>query len=166
MEAVGAGPGGAYEGEAEAVGSGRAEGGRTVGRAGGGGAGAVGAVAPAGVPAPGAGRGTKLAVVRTGPDSALAIEARGAVGNDAAVCTQGVLVYRIRGGTESGSGPIEVLDAHPRTEACWDESVYPPLADAPVTVGESFSVPGDGVRVAVEGRTATGAWTVRITTER
>jgi hypothetical protein len=88
------------------------------------------------------------------------------VGNDAAVCTQGVLVYRIRGGTESGSGPIEVLDAHPRTEACWDESVYPPLADAPVTVGESFSVPGDGVRVAVEGRTATGAWTVRITTER
>jgi M6 family metalloprotease-like protein len=166
MEAVGAGPGGAYEGEAEAVGSGRAEDGRTVGRAGGGGAGAVGAVAPAGVPAPGAGRGTKLAVVRTGPDSALAIEARGAVGNDAAVCTQGVLVYRIRGGTESGSGPIEVLDAHPRTEACWDESVYPPLADAPVTVGESFSVPGDGVRVAVEGRTATGAWTVRITTER
>ncbi|MDX3153204.1 M6 family metalloprotease domain-containing protein [Streptomyces scabiei] len=91
---------------------------------------------------------------------------RGAVGNDAAVCTQGVLVYRIRGGTESGSGPVEVVDAHPRTEACWDESVYPPLADAPVTVGESFSVPGDGVRVAVEGRTATGAWTVRITTER
>ncbi|WP_374195906.1 hypothetical protein [Streptomyces scabiei] len=44
--------------------------------------------------------------------------------------------------------------------------MYPPLADAPVTVGESFSVPGDGVRVAVEGRTATGAWTVRITTER
>ncbi|MFF5359273.1 M6 family metalloprotease domain-containing protein [Streptomyces scabiei] len=153
MEAVGAGPGGVYDGEAEA-------------EAGDGGAGAVGAVAPAGVPAPGAGRGTKLAVVRTGPDSALAIEARGAVGNDAAVCTQGVLVYRIRGGTESGSGPIEVLDAHPRTEACWDESVYPPLADAPVTVGETFSVPGDGVRVAVEGRTATGAWTVRITAER
>ncbi|CBG72777.1 putative secreted protein [Streptomyces scabiei 87.22] len=153
MEAVGAGPGGAYDGEAEAA-------------AGGGGAGAVGGVAPAGIPAPGAGRGTKLAVVRTGPDSALAIEARGAVGNDAAVCTQGVLVYRIRGGTESGSGPVEVVDAHPRTEACWDESVYPPLADAPVTVGESFSVPGDGVRVAVEGRTATGAWTVRITTER
>ncbi|KFG03353.1 M6 family metalloprotease domain-containing protein [Streptomyces sp. LBUM 1478] len=151
MEAVGAGPGGAYDGEAAA---------------GGGGAGAVGGVAPAGIPAPGAGRGTKLAVVRTGPDSALAIEARGAVGNDAAVCTQGVLVYRIRGGTESGSGPVEVVDAHPRTEACWDESVYPPLADAPVTVGESFSVPGDGVRVAVEGRTATGAWTVRITTER
>jgi hypothetical protein len=57
-----------------------------------------------------------------------------------------------------------VVDAHPRTEACWEESVYPPLADAPVAVGESFTVPGEAVRVTVEGRTATGAWTVRITT--
>ncbi|HSX98305.1 MAG TPA: peptidase M6, partial [Streptomyces sp.] len=48
--------------------------------------------------------------------------------------------------------------------ACWEESVYPPLADAPVAVGESFTVPGEAVRVTVEGRTATGAWTVRITT--
>ncbi|MCC9703984.1 M6 family metalloprotease domain-containing protein [Streptomyces sp. MNU76] len=114
----------------------------------------------------GAGRGTKLAVVRTGPDSALGIEARGAVGNDASVCTQGVLVYRIRSGAESGGGPMEVLDAHPRTEACWEESVYPPLADAPVGVGESFTVPGEAVRVDVEGRTTSGAWTVRITTGR
>ncbi|QFQ97645.1 M6 family metalloprotease domain-containing protein [Streptomyces phaeolivaceus] len=155
LEAVGAGPKGAYEGEA-------------VGYAGAGpeGEGAGGAVAGHGVRGFGVGRGTKLAVVRTGPDSALAIEARGAVGNDGSVCTQGVLVYRIRGGAESGGGPIEVLDAHPRTEACWEESVYPPLADAPVAVGESFTVPGEGVRVAVEGRTATGAWTVRITRGR
>ncbi len=34
----------------------------------------------AGAPAFGLGRGTKLAVVRTGPDSALAFEARGPVG--------------------------------------------------------------------------------------
>lgn len=114
----------------------------------------------------GAGRGTKLAVIRTGRDSALGIEARGAVGNDASVCTQGVLVYRIHSGAESGGGPMEVLDAHPRTEACWEDSVYPPLADAPVRVGESFTVPGGGVRVDVEGRTTSGAWTVRITTGR
>ncbi|WP_200308898.1 M6 family metalloprotease domain-containing protein [Streptomyces adelaidensis] len=122
--------------------------------------------AAAGAQAFGAGRGMKLAVVRTGPDSALGIEARGAVGNDGSVCTQGVLVYRIRSGAESGGGPIEVFDAHPRTESCGEESVYPPLADAPVAVGESFTVPGEAVRVAVEGRTASGAWTVRITTGR
>ncbi|MBR8641843.1 M6 family metalloprotease domain-containing protein [Streptomyces tuirus] len=117
----------------------------------------------AGAPAFGLGRGTKLAVVRTGRDSVLAFEARGPVGNDLRACRQGVLVYRVRGEAQSGGGPIEVIDAHPRTEACWEDSVYPPLADAPIGAGESFTVPGEGVRVEVEGRTASGAWTVRIT---
>lgn len=117
----------------------------------------------AGAPAFGLGRGTKLAVVRTGADSALAFEARGPVGNDAAACRSGVLVYRVRSGEESGGGPIEVVDAHPDTEACWENSVYPPLADAPVALGESFTVPGEGARVEVEGRTPSGAWTVKIT---
>ncbi|MGW0609538.1 M6 family metalloprotease domain-containing protein [Streptomyces sp. NPDC002788] len=116
----------------------------------------------AGAQAFGLGRGTKLAVVRTGPDSVLAIEARGPVGNDAAACRTGVLVYRVRGGAQSGGGPIEVIDAHPRTEACWEDSVYPPLADAPIALGESFTVPGEDVRVEAEGRTASGAWTVKI----
>ncbi|MFI2497394.1 M6 family metalloprotease domain-containing protein [Streptomyces sp. NPDC018960] len=120
-----------------------------------------------GSPAFGLGGGVKLAVVRTGVGSALAFEARGSVGNDRAACRAGVLVYRVRNGTESGRGPVEVVDAHPRTEACWENSVYPPLADAPIGAGESFTVPGEGgardVRVVVEGRTASGAWTVRIT---
>ncbi|MFH9707692.1 M6 family metalloprotease domain-containing protein [Streptomyces luteogriseus] len=120
----------------------------------------------AGAQAFGLGRGTKLAVVRTGPDSVLALEARGPVGNDAAACRQGVLVYRVRGGAQSGGGPIEVIDAHPRTDACWEDSVYPPLADAPIGIGESFTVPGEGVRVEVEGRTASGAWTVKIAVGR
>ncbi|GGZ79525.1 M6 family metalloprotease domain-containing protein [Streptomyces echinoruber] len=119
--------------------------------------------APVAVPGLGPGGGTKLAVVRTGDDSVLAFEARTATGNDVTACRQGVLVYRVRSGTESGSGPVEVVDAHPRTRACREDSVYPPLADAPVAAGESFTVPGDGVRVTVEGRTASGAWTVRIT---
>ncbi|MFF5522467.1 M6 family metalloprotease domain-containing protein [Streptomyces coeruleorubidus] len=120
----------------------------------------------AGAPAFGLGRGTKLAVVRTGRDSVLAFEARGPVGNDVAACRQGVLVYRVRGEAQSGGGPIEVIDAHPETEACWEDSVYPPLADAPIGPGESFTVPGEGVRVEVEGRTASGAWTVKITAGR
>ncbi|WP_367322853.1 M6 family metalloprotease domain-containing protein [Streptomyces sp. HUAS ZL42] len=118
----------------------------------------------AGAPAFGLGRGTKLAVVRTGTDSVLAFEARGPVGEDAAACRAGVLVYRVSSDAESGRGPVEVIDAHPHTEACWENSVYPPLADAPVALGESFTVPGEGVRVEVEGRTASGAWTVKITT--
>ncbi|NGO14977.1 peptidase M6, partial [Streptomyces sp. HC44] len=107
-------------------------------------------------------RGTKLAVVRTGRDSVIAFEARGRVGNDGAVCSQGVLVYRVRSETVSGSGPIEVLDAHPASAACWEDSVYPPLADAPIGLGESFTVPGEGVRIEVENRTASGAWTVTV----
>ncbi|MFK0017896.1 M6 family metalloprotease domain-containing protein [Streptomyces sp. NPDC090798] len=131
-------------------------------------------VLPASGPAPstsvpgarvfGSGRGTKLAVVRTGPDSALAFEARASTGNDGATCTQGVLIYRIRSDADSGGGPVEVVDAHPHSESCWGESVYPPLADAPVGLGESFTVPGEKVRVEVEDRTASGAWTVKITT--
>jgi hypothetical protein len=105
-----------------------------------------------------------LAVVRTGPDSALAFEPRTSTGNDGATCTQGVLIYRIRSETDSGGGPVEVVDAHPHSESCWGESVYPPLADAPVGLGESFTVPGEKVRVEVEDRTASGAWTVKITT--
>ncbi|KAB1142757.1 M6 family metalloprotease domain-containing protein [Streptomyces luteolifulvus] len=123
----------------------------------------VPAVGAAGAPVFGLGRGTKLAVVRTAPDSALAFEARGPVGNDADACGSGVLVYRVRSGAESGGGPVEVIDAHPRSEACWESSVYPPLADAPVALGESFTVPDDEVRVEVQGRTASGAWTVKIT---
>ncbi|MDR3084403.1 MAG: M6 family metalloprotease domain-containing protein, partial [Streptomyces sp.] len=85
-----------------------------------------------GVQAFGSGRGTKLAVVRTGPDTVVAVEGRSAVGNDGTVCSQGVLVYRVHGETESGDGPIKVLDAHPHSEACGHSSVYPRLADAPV----------------------------------
>lgn len=120
------------------------------------------------VPAPatafGVGRGTKLAVVRTGPDSALAFEARGPAGNDGSTCSQGILVYRVRSEAESGAGPVQVVDAHPLSESCWGDSVYPPLADAPVGLGESFTVPGEGVKVEVEDRTPSGAWTVQIAT--
>ncbi|MFI6081460.1 M6 family metalloprotease domain-containing protein [Streptomyces sp. NPDC051217] len=115
-------------------------------------------------PPVGASAGTRLAVVRTGEHSALAIEARGSTGNDATTCTEGVLIYRVRGEAESGGGPIEVVDTHPDSEACWDQSVYPPLADAPLEIGETFTVPGEGTKVEVADRTRTGAWTVKVTT--
>jgi M6 family metalloprotease-like protein len=113
-------------------------------------------------PSAGGSVGTRLAVVRTGRDSALAIEARAATGNDTDTCTEGVLVYRVDGGAASGDGPVEVVDAHPATEACWERSVYPPLADAPLEEGEALTVPGTPVRVEVVERTRTGDWTVKI----
>ncbi|GAU68046.1 FHA domain-containing protein [Streptomyces sp. NBRC 110611] len=109
-------------------------------------------------------RRPRLLVVRTGPDSALAIEARAAGGNDRALCSDGVLVYRVHSETPSGSGPVHVLDGHPATGACWGTSVYPPLADAPLGVGESMDVREDGVhvRVQVTGRSSDGDWAVKI----
>lgn len=75
-----------------------------------------------------------------------------------------MLIYRVRNEAASGGGPIEVLDTHPDTEACWEESVFPPLADAPLEVGESYTVPGERIRVEVADRTQSGDWTVKITT--
>ncbi|WP_432022451.1 M6 family metalloprotease domain-containing protein [Streptomyces parvus] len=117
----------------------------------------------AAAPVPGGSIGTRLAVVRTGSDSALVIEARSATGNDRDTCSEGILIYRVRSETASGGGPVEVVDTHPETGACWDRSVYPPLADAPLRVGETFTVPGAGTRVEVADRTPSGSWTVRIT---
>lgn len=118
----------------------------------------------AAVPVRGASMGTRLAVIRTGEGSAVGIEARSAIGNDATTCSEGVLLYRIRNETPSGGGPVDVLDTHPGTDACWDRSVYPPLADAPLRVGETYSVPGGHTTIEVADRTPSGAWTVRITT--
>ncbi|MFC5720401.1 M6 family metalloprotease domain-containing protein [Streptomyces gamaensis] len=112
---------------------------------------------------PGGEQRTRLVVVRTGATSAVAIEARSAYGNDAATCSEGVLVYRVRSDTPSGAGPVQVLDGHPDRQACRGESVYPPLADAPLGAGESLASRTDGVRVRVGARTAGGEWTVAVT---
>jgi M6 family metalloprotease-like protein len=107
--------------------------------------------------------GTKLLVVRTGADTVLAIEARSAVGNDATACRQGVLLYRVRSDRESGDGPIDVIDGHPGHSACASASVYPPLADAPLGVGESYALPDGTTRVTVMGHEPGGAWVVKVT---
>ncbi|MCB5910314.1 M6 family metalloprotease domain-containing protein [Streptomyces pinistramenti] len=112
---------------------------------------------------PGDERRPRLLVVRTGPGSALVMEVRDASGNDRSVCREGLLVYRVRNETASGSGPVQVIDGHPGTSACRGTSVHPPLADAPLGVGESLRDREDGVRVEVTGRTAAGDWTVKLT---
>ena len=91
------------------------------------------------------------------------MEARTRTGNDAAACREGVLLYDVRTDRESGDGPIDVIDGHPGHSACAATSVYPPLADAPLGVGESYTVPDGSTQVTVTDHPSDGTWTVRVT---
>ena len=112
--------------------------------------------------------GAKLIVVRLTATSALAVEARAARGNDEHTCTQGVLLYRVRSDIDTGEGPVQVVDSHPWTGGCYGSAIYPPLADAPLAAGQSYTYrfnPWEhgAVRVQVAGRTPQGGWTVTVT---
>ncbi len=94
------------------------------------------------------------------------MEARTREGYDSGLCSDGVLLYRVRSDVASGDGPVRVVDGHPRTSACLDRSVYPPLADAPLDSGEDWHTTlqnGTRLTVSVGGRTERGGWNVRIT---
>ncbi|WP_344566661.1 M6 family metalloprotease domain-containing protein [Streptomyces axinellae] len=107
--------------------------------------------------------GTRLVVLRTGGHRALAMEIRVREGNDRQLCTQGLLLYRIKSDTPSTHGPVEVVDGHPGARRCAGASVHPQLADAPLGEGESWADPHDGIRVEVTGRTSGGDWEVKVT---
>lgn len=100
----------------------------------------------------------RVVVLRTGPNEALVLEARTATGNDEAVCTEGVLVYRVRSDVPSAEGPIEVLDGSPGTGDCHGRSVQPGLADAPLGSGESLWLADENIRIEVGDRTPGGGW--------
>lgn len=106
---------------------------------------------------------SRLVVVRTGIREAVALEVREPTGNDASLCTSGVLAYRITTDTASAEGPVEVIDGHPDSSACEGSSVQPELADAPLGVGESLSLDDGAVRVSVLGQSSAGDWNVRVT---
>jgi M6 family metalloprotease-like protein len=57
--------------------------------------------------------GTKLAVIPTGPHTALVVESRRATGLDAGACSSGLLVYTVDSSVATGEGPIRVLDGSP-----------------------------------------------------
>lgn len=106
--------------------------------------------------------GTRLVVLRTGENRALAMEVRERRGNDSEACSEGLLIYRVDSGAPSTHGPVEVVDTHPATSGCQGASVHSRLADAPLGMGESWSDPQEAVRVEVTGRTAEGDWDIRI----
>ncbi|RLL66379.1 peptidase M6 [Streptomyces sp. Z26] len=116
--------------------------------------------------------GANIAVVKTGPSTAVVAEARTRTGLDARICTEGVLVYTVDSRVETGRGPVRVVDATPRSKggsACADHSPaeLAELGDAPFRAGGGHTF-ANGVRVAVTDgpEKPGGSWTVRVTRPR
>ncbi|AXK32657.1 peptidase M6 [Streptomyces armeniacus] len=116
--------------------------------------------------------GANIAVVKTGPSTAIVAEARTKTGLDGKICGEGVLLYTVNSGVETGRGPIRVVDSMPRSEggsACADRSPMElaELGDAPFRTGDAHTF-ANGVRVAVTGGTGKpGAhYTVRVSKPR
>lgn len=71
-------------------------------------------------------------------------------------------MYRVRADVSSGDGPLDVIDGHPGSGDCWESSVYPPLADAPLRSGETYAL-GRSAHIRVADRHSDGSWTVQVT---
>ncbi|UYQ63420.1 M6 family metalloprotease domain-containing protein [Streptomyces peucetius] len=90
--------------------------------------------------------GTKIAVLRTGGTTAYVVESRRAQGNDRAACSTGVLVYKVDSATQTGEGPVRVVNANPASTppaGCTQQDM---AAFAP---GQNFTDPDTGTRIAV-----------------
>jgi len=109
-------------------------------------------------PAPRAGD-IKAVVVRHNGTAALVAEVRSKNGVDAAACGTGVLLYTVSTATETGKGPIRVLDANPGSGGCAGDE----LNDAPLSLSgtTSFTVPGWGVKVTVTDKVGE-SYTIRV----
>jgi hypothetical protein len=100
-----------------------------------------------------------LIVIPTGTYTATVIEARKALLNDAKLCREGVLVYKIDANTYNGDGPIRVQPAHAsdptRVAECGNSW------DAVFGSGEIYEDETVKVRVAGSGATGFGIDAVR-----
>ncbi|MCF6523039.1 peptidase M6 [Streptomyces sp. JJ36] len=111
--------------------------------------------------------GANIAVVKTGPTSAVVAETRTRTGLDKDICTEGVLVYTVDSSVPTGRGPVRVVDSAPHSKggtACASRSPaeLAELGDAPFGVDESHTF-ANGVRIGVTGREDDGSHRVRIT---
>ncbi len=106
--------------------------------------------------------GTKMAVVRTGPTTAYVAESRRAIGADSAACSSGVLIYKVDSSTQTGYGPVQIMDAKPDATP---QAPCTPLDDAAYQPGQSFNDSAAGVRIDVLSAGSTGD-VVRVTRGR
>ncbi|MFD8388893.1 M6 family metalloprotease domain-containing protein [Streptomyces sp. NPDC059680] len=92
--------------------------------------------------------GTKIAVIRTGETTAYVAESRRAVDADSNACSTGVLIYKVDSSTQTGYGPVQVVNGN--------ADATPPsgcqaLDMAAFHSGQSFTDPDTGVRIDVDG---------------
>jgi hypothetical protein len=92
--------------------------------------------------------GTKLAIVKTSPTSAFAVEVRARRGGDTGACRTGVLIYRVTSNA-SGTGPIRVKAAMADDQSRVDRCA--PLYAAPFHVGRTWRA--GHVRIKLTART-------------
>ncbi len=104
--------------------------------------------------------GTKAVVVRTGQNTAYAIESRRRLGDDAQACSTGPLTYSINSPLRSGQGPIRIIDPSPgsaQTSACRDLDIATLQLNGPRVL-----MTPDGVRIELVAQTETTD-TIRVT---
>ncbi|KAI1171397.1 M6 metalloprotease [Nemania sp. FL0916] len=91
--------------------------------------------------------GKKAVVVKHSDTEVLVAEVRSATGLDAASCATGVLLYTVSSTTETGEGPVRVLDATPGSGGCAGDR----LNDATLTLDgtSSYAIPDWGIEVTV-----------------
>jgi len=108
--------------------------------------------------------GDKLVVVPLGGTSGYAVELRTREGNDAAVCREGVLIYKVDADVDTGMGPVTVFDARKDSGGCTrSPNVHAELSDAAFVPGETFKDPRRGVTITVSGADLKGDHQVRVT---
>ncbi len=93
--------------------------------------------------------GLKAVILRTGLQSAIVAEYRTLDGNDANVCSEGVLIYRIDNLKGNGAGAVRVVDANPGT-ATGTSGCKAEVWDAPYADGETFSDAASGIEISVD----------------
>ncbi|MFD5448728.1 MULTISPECIES: M6 family metalloprotease domain-containing protein [unclassified Streptomyces] len=108
--------------------------------------------------------GDKLVVVPLDGTSGYAVELRTREGNDAAVCREGVLIYKVDADVDTGMGPVTVFDARKDSGGCTrSPNVHAELSDAAFVPGETFKDPRRGVTITVSGADLKGDHQVRVT---
>lgn len=91
--------------------------------------------------------GTKIAVIRTGETTAYVAESRRAIDADSNACSTGVLIYKVDSATQTGYGPIQIVNGNPGATPA---SGCQALDLAAFRPGQSFADPATGVRIDVE----------------
>jgi hypothetical protein len=88
-------------------------------------------------------------VLRTGLQTAIVAEYRTAEGNDANVCSEGVLIYRVDNTKRGLAGPVRVADSLPGTGTA-ERGCKADLSDAPYTDGDTFDDAASGIQISVD----------------